>query len=107
MRDVLLGLRGGSLAYFNQWCRGRGTLSPSSFGASTSDGIASRAGTSVAICSRMATAIIYYIVHRRLGESSPRRYLRRYCDVESQSAGLGGLGTVVPLAGAKDVPGTT
>ncbi|KAL0345372.1 UNVERIFIED_CONTAM: hypothetical protein Sradi_4368500, partial [Sesamum radiatum] len=39
--------------------------------------------------------------------SRSRRCLMRYCGVKAQSAGLGGPETTVPLAGAKDVPGTT
>ncbi|KAL0331198.1 UNVERIFIED_CONTAM: hypothetical protein Sangu_1665300 [Sesamum angustifolium] len=50
--------------------QGGGTLSPSYFETSTSDVVVARAGTSVAICSHMATTIICCMIYKSLGRSS-------------------------------------
>ncbi|KAL0462472.1 UNVERIFIED_CONTAM: hypothetical protein Slati_0134800 [Sesamum latifolium] len=44
--------------------------SASSSGASTSDGVATRVGASVATCSRIAAETICWMVHNRAGDSS-------------------------------------
>ncbi|KAL0283064.1 UNVERIFIED_CONTAM: hypothetical protein Sangu_2914200 [Sesamum angustifolium] len=89
---------------------GAGGFGLASSAAFTSEGVITRTGARVASCSRIATMIIFWMVPRRAGDSSPEEVseeVLRHRGSTIGSSGLGGAGIGVPRVGAREVPETT